>query len=181
MKVMIASQAGEKMHYRAAFENYGGKEHDVFPGNAIDLTDKPDLILIPGGRDHEPPTNETVFYKNMFHAAVMAGIPLTGICGGHQLGCSYYGYPIYTMPGTVIIDGTVITDKGKKVMVGHHQFIHVDNVYTLDVIDTYGDMVYAFHLPDYKFLGVQFHPDWDHEGNCGRDYYHELLRKYLNV
>lgn len=149
---------------------------------------RPTHILIGPGPGH-PSELELVATKNLIQAAVESGIPVLGICLGHQLIAEIYGAQVIT--AAQICHGVVdqIENTGvnlfdnlpAKFMVTRYHSLIVepnslfDSELLISAATKDGEVMALYH-PTKKLFGVQFHPE-----SVSSEYGHALLANFLKL
>lgn len=149
---------------------------------------KPTHILIGPGPGH-PSAFELIATKNLIQAAVESGIPVLGICLGHQLIAEIYGAQVIT--AAQICHGVVdqIENTGvnlfdnlpAKFMVTRYHSLIVepnslfDSELLISAATKDGEVMALYH-PTQKLFGVQFHPE-----SVSSEYGYVLLANFLKL
>lgn len=133
-----------------------------------------------GARGCDPVRDE--YEKEVYELAVSKGIPCIGICRGHQFLSALNGADIIQdhglISGMIELDG--IEGNNNVVIADHHQGVLSNGGKLLSTAYVGNGVVvdYEVYYPETLTLGVQYHPEWSHEGTETR--FFDLIEEYID-
>ena len=151
-------------------------------------TFKPDQIIIGPGPGH-PSSCELAATKNLMAQAIEQGIPLLGICLGHQLLGEIYGAQVVS--ASQICHGRIneISHTGSRLFKGLPNCYRVTRYHSLLIepislqaselqitATTRQQEIMAIEHPQLNAFGIQFHPE-----SISSEYGLELLANFLRL
>ncbi|NDB35195.1 MAG: hypothetical protein EB023_07575 [Flavobacteriia bacterium] len=118
---------------------------------------KPDALILSGSRFHVKDPEAPTLPMKIFSL----GIPILGICYGFQWMIQSLGGRVSTLPRAVDVYRTLDMGSGSDV----YRFRHQDYIQRLPkdwVAEwTYQGQVWVASHPEHKWLGIQFHPEFN--------------------
>jgi len=190
--------------------------HERYFGEADAITDPDDLdhdlLILWGGEDISPslygdpcvashagskPSRRDQIEVALANRAVELGIPILGVCRGHQLLGALNGNKLFQHVDNHIVSQHGIIYKGQVLVTNscHHQMVIPNDdvevlayspcrsrvkVTTKKIVDE-GDEAEVVYYPKLKAIGVQGHPEWLPKDSDLTKLTKQLLEEKLNV
>lgn len=182
----------------AMFKRFGFEEIDSISSKVV-----PDFLVFTGGADVSPMLYNKAIesrthysvdrdFSDMtnFLAGKLKGIPMTGICRGHQLlhvanggtliqhidgHALSVGHPIYNVDGSEHEYGKILVTST------HHQAVPLDETKDYDfVLKSNDDVTEAIASKKKRFFSVQFHPEYAFSAQSGcLSFYKSIFDKHF--
>jgi len=164
------------------------------------VIEEDDLIILSGGGSIAPhnfksklnnlkQSNRDELENRLLIKALETKTPILGICRGFQFINLHLGGEVselsYQVPRLIGVEHQVDFANGKKVWVNnyHHDGIPLNNL--ADVLfvvatDPENQHVEGFYHPEYKWLGIQWHPERTLKDDYSRYEVDQLIQQFIN-
>jgi anthranilate synthase component 2/para-aminobenzoate synthetase component 2 len=152
----------------------------------LNTSDVSAVIISPGPMS----PNEAAYSNKAIRLFGEAGVPVLGICLGHQCIGQVYGCKVERHPSPThgkesrvrLKDSAIFSDLPETITVGRYHSLHIPldgfNHDQLKIISSMEDgTVMAVEHRDHPIYGVQFHPESVLTGNHGRS----ILNNFLSL